>query len=199
MSIGGVNMLDRDELQKLEDKNLLNLLRVGNVQAFNLLYDRYSPVLYVHACRMLKDVDLAKDVVHDLFAMLWHKKEQLLIDSNLKSYLYRAVRNRVLDLFAKEKVRIDYQNYMMISNEHDGADENHFHKQELEEIIESELNKLPEQMRKVFLLSRLEDKSYKEIAADLDIAEGTVKKQIYLALKRLKKSIVYILIFFIFS
>lgn len=192
-------MLDRDELKKLEDKNLLNLLRVGNVQAFNLLYNRYSPLLYLHARRMLQDVDLAKDVVHDLFTMLWHKKEELDIDSHLKAYLYKAVRNRVLDLFAKEKVRIDYQNYMRTNKENDDEDESHFQKKELEEIIESELSKLPEQMRKVFLLSRLEDKSYKEIAAELDIAEGTVKKQIYLALKRLKKSIVYLFLFFVFS
>src|SRR5690606_37959029 len=104
-------MLNRDELKQLEDKNLFSLLQRGDVQAFNLLYDRYSPVLYTHARRMLQDDDLAKDVVHDLFAMLWYKKEDIKIDSSLKSYLYRAVRNKVLDLFAKEKVRFDYQNH----------------------------------------------------------------------------------------
>jgi len=78
-------MLDKSELKKLGDKNLLDLLRDGHGQAFDLLYERYSPVLYVHARRMLKDADMAKDVVHDIFAVLWHKKERIEIGSNLKS------------------------------------------------------------------------------------------------------------------
>jgi len=183
-------MLNREELKQLEDKNLLNLLRDGNAEAFNILYNRYSPILYVHACRMLRDSDLAKDIVHDLFTMLWYRRDDIRIDSSLKSYLYRAVRNRVLDLFAKEKVRINYQKQIISSKEIDDMQESPFQTKELEGIIEVELQRLPEQMRNVFLLSRLEEKSYKEIAAELHIAEGTVKKQIYLALKRLKRRIV---------
>lgn len=182
-------------LQWAEDSVLLELLSDGNTQAFAVIYNRYAPLLFVHAERMLTSSSIAQDTVHDLFTMLWQKRSDINIEVNLKSYLYKAVRNRVLDVFAKEKVRLVYKNRMSKAEEIDETMEENYQTKELEEVIESELGRLPEQMRKVFLLSRVEDKTYKEIAEELDIAEGTVKKQIYLALKRLKKNIVYFFLF----
>lgn len=182
-------------LQWVEDSILLKLLSDGNTQAFAVIYNRYAPLLFVHAERMLANSSVAQDTVHDLFASLWQKREKLDIEVNLKSYLYRSIRNRVLDLFAKDKVRFEYNKRMNNLEEVDESLLQNYQLKELEEVIELELGRLPEQMRKVFLLSRLEDKSYKEIAEELEIAEGTVKKQIYLALKRLKKNIIYFFFF----
>lgn len=178
-----------------KDSLLVELLSRGNAEAFEIIYNRYAPLLLVHAERMLANASMAQDVVHDLFTSLWQKREKINIEVNLKSYLYKATRNRVLDLFAQEKVRVDYKKQLNHSEQVDDSLLQNYQSKELKSLIESELCKLPEQMRKAFLLSRLEEKSYKEIAAELHIAEGTVKKQIYLALKRLKKNIVYFFLF----
>lgn len=178
-------------LEKAEDSKLLDLLSEGNEQAYIVIYNRYAPLLYIHAGRMLSDTGLAQDVVHDLFAAVWDKREQLNIAVSLKAYLYKSIRNRVLDLFAKDKVRLDYRNNLLQKGEPVEEVEDKYQYRELEDIIDSELGRLPEQMRKVFLLSRVNEKSYKEIAEELQIAEGTVKKQIYMALKRLRQRIIY--------
>lgn len=174
------------------DSVLVELLSQGNKQAFAVIYDRYAPLLLLHADRMLANAATAQDVVQDLFTSLWQKREKMNIEVNLKSYLYKAIRNRVLDLFAQEKVRLNYKTQFDCEAQIDDSLVQNYQSKELEEIIESELNRLPEQMRRAFLLSRMEEKSYREIAEELRIAEGTVKKQIYLALKRLKKNIVYL-------
>lgn len=185
-------------LEKAEDSRLLRLLSEGDEQAYIMIYNRYAPLLYIHAERMLSDTDLAQDVVHDLFAALWDKREQLNIAISLKAYLYKSIRNRVLDLFAKEKVRLDYRDALQHKGEPVEEVEDKYQYRELEDIIDSELGRLPEQMRKVFLLSRIDKKSYKEIAEELQIAEGTVKKQIYMALKRLRQRIIYFIILLVF-
>ena len=179
-----------------DDMRLFILMQRGDEKAFNAIYHRYAPLLFLHANRMLKDSELTKDVVQDLFASLWHKRNEIIVVSNLKSYLYTSVRNKVLDLFAKEKVRLHYQDSLLTQDHKSNVTEQAIQTKELTEIIEMELKNLPEQMRKVFLLSRQEEKSYKEIADEMDITEGTVKKQIYLALKRLKKNITYIFLFY---
>lgn len=180
-----------------DDSELMKSLKKNNDAAFNIIYDRYAPLLFIHATKMLQDHEKAKDIIQDIFTMLWSRRHELIIESNLKSYLYRTVRNRILDLFAKEKVRLEYQNNLQQINLTQPSSEYQYQHKELQAIIESELHKLPEQMQRVFLLSRFEHKTYKEISDDMNIAEGTVKKQIYLALKRLRKNLSYIFYIFI--
>lgn len=180
-----------------DDRELIKSLKTNNEAAFNIIYDRYAPLLFIHATKMLQDREKAKDIIQDIFTILWSKRHELNIESNLQSYLYRTVRNRVLDLFAKEKVRLEYQNSLQQLNLTQPSSEHQYQHKELQAIIESELHKLPEQMQRVFLLSRFEHKSYKEISDDMNIAEGTVKKQIYLALKRLRKNLSYIFYIFV--
>lgn len=80
---------------------MLELLYDINTQVFAVIYNRYAYFLFVHAERMLANSSVAQDTVHDLFTSLWQKRDKINIEVKLKSYLYRAIRNRVLDLFAK--------------------------------------------------------------------------------------------------
>lgn len=104
-------------LEKAEDRILLGLLSENNEQAYVVIYDRYAPLLYIHAERMLSDADIAQDVVHDLFVALWNKRQQLHIAISLKAYLYKSIRNRVLDILAKEKIRVDYRHTQLQKGE----------------------------------------------------------------------------------
>ncbi|MBD1429222.1 MULTISPECIES: RNA polymerase sigma-70 factor [Sphingobacterium] len=152
---------------------------------FQLIYRDHYAQLYLHALKMLKDNEEAKDIVHEVFTRLWLKFTQLPENINIKSYLLVAVRNAVLDRFSKDTVRRKYLSQL------DPSDFLYFNDQaeietELMGIIENEIAQLPEQMRIVFMQSRFHDKSNSQIADELNISINTVKTHISRAIKRLK-------------
>lgn len=150
----------------------------------NVYQDNYS-LLYIHALKMLGDREEAKDVVQEVFVKLWAKREHLPGSPKIKSYLLVAVRNSILDRFAHEKVRrkflaqVDPDAFFYIKDE---AHE----ERALMELVQAEIEQLPDQMRLVFELSRFEEKSNAEIASQLNISINTVKTHIGRALKKLK-------------
>lgn len=174
-------------LSDLSDEELLKEFQAGNTQAFELIYNRYKGLLYIHAYKMLRDEDEAKDVVQELFTKLYTRAGILFIKTTFSAYLYTAVRNRILDIIAHKKIKTDY----LASLEefvHRGAyTTDHFiREKELAFQIEKEVALLPEKMRLVFEMSRNANLSHKEIAEKLDISDKTVKKQINNAIKLIK-------------
>lgn len=172
---------------KYSDKELFFLVKSGDERAFTEIYSRYWPVLFRHARRMLKDDEDATDIVQDVFATLWSRAAVLEPGESVSSYLYAATRNRVIDLINKNK-RHDHYIFSLQEFVNKGtftADERVIER-ELKARIEKEIGNLPAKMRKTFELSRKHHLSYREIAQITETSEGTVKKQVYNALKILK-------------
>ena len=180
------------------DFELLDFMRSGDHGAFEELYDRYKVALYLHAKRMLQDEDETKDVIQEVFTTLWHKKDELFISSSVKSYLYSAVRNKVLNILAHQKFEVKYLNSLQqVINLGEMSLEESLMERELINIIEREVDLLPAKMREVFVMSRRDHLSHKEIADKLNISDKTVKKQIGNAIKILRPKIsVFITMFF---
>ncbi len=176
--------------KSLSDNELFELLKVGDHNAFAEIYDRYFTLLYLHASSRLGSEEDAKDIVQTLFTTLWLKREDIFIKIKLSSYLYRAVRNRVLDVIARKRLETDYfstlpQTIDLVTCETDY----HVREQQLAEIIEEEIKTMPSRMREVFELSRKENLSHKEIASKLDLSEETVRSHIKKALKKLRNKL----------
>jgi len=171
----------------LTDAELTDLLKSNDKSAFTELYNRYKGLLYIYACKVTKDDDKAEDLIQELFINLWDKRETINFTSSISSYLYSAVRYKFFDLVDKEKVRADYvQAFQLFLDKGEYLTDNYILEKELSATIEKEISNLPAKMRKVFLLSRKENLSNKEIAERLDISEKTVKNQLSTALKTLK-------------
>jgi len=169
---------------------LLISFNEGNFDAFSEIYVRYSSDLYRHALRMLNDKESAQDVIQEVFTNLWINKSSINFKSSPKNYLYTSVRNKILDLIAKEKSQTKY----IASLEdfiHNGnyITDNLIREKELAAVIEQEITNLPPKMREVFELSRKEYKSYADIAQELNMAENTVRKHITKALSKLRPKI----------
>lgn len=166
---------------------LVELLKTGDREAFAEIYDRYWALLLRHALGMLKDEEGAKDVVQDVFTMLWEKAPTLEVHTSLSSFLYTSARYAVLKRFRHSKV---VDNYLSTLNDvmQEGVESTdmYVNEKELSQRIEQELNMLPPKMRKVFELSRIHEYSYREIADELGLADNTVKRQISNALKILR-------------
>lgn len=169
------------------DHELLGLLKRGDDKAFKQIYDRYSGPLFLFAIRKLKNEQDARDVVQEIFVVLWNKHRELDLYSSLSSYLYKSVHNRALNIFVHRKYQTSYirsfEDYL--EKYAQDADELLMQK-ELIDIIDHEIRLLPEKMREVFVLSRKEQMSHREIAERLGISEQTVKTQVKRALKILR-------------
>jgi len=169
----------------LTDDVLAGLVQQGDRNAFTVIYNRYWALLHRFSQRMLRDEDLATDVIQDVFTRLWEHSADLRITVSLSSYLYGATRNQIIRLIRKEKVRADYLSGLRVEEAVPITD-NEVRERELARLIEQEVSRLPAKMRMVFELSRKAHLSYKEIADQINISEGTVRKQVHNAIRLLR-------------
>lgn len=169
----------------LSDQDLFSLFKKGDRDAYTEIYTRYSTPLYAHVLSRLSDREEAKDIVHELFAYLWVNRTKIVIQTQLSSYLYKAIRNRVINVLAHREVATNYIHSLEFANNREHTDDL-VRQNQLAELIEKEINFLPSRMREVFLLSKRGYLSNREIADKLQISELTVKKQMTNALKLLR-------------
>lgn len=181
------------DYRKFSDEDLTALLVKGDKLAFTEIYNRYSKQLTTFAAAesRLNDLDDAGDVLHDLFVWLWEDRAKLRITGNLKSYLFTATRNRVIDHIRKNNTR---QKYEGLLEELSYSLEQHLEAKELGLVLEQSLTDLPRRTAEIYRLSRQEHLSIKEIADQLGLSEQTVKNQITTALKHLRQALITVLV-----
>mgnify|MGYP003575295760 FL=1 len=169
------------------DAELFALVKAGEDRAFAEIYDRYWELLFRHARRMVKDDNLAQDIVQDVFISLWDKIGQMDLRLSVSSYLYASVRNKILNLIERDKVRNNYLESMTAFISHgENITDHRVRERMLKEKIEHEVSLLPAKMKQVFEMSRKDNMSHKEIAETLSISDKTVKKQMSNAIKILR-------------
>lgn len=174
----------------LSDDELLAAFTGGDRKAYQHIYERYWQLLYRFSRKMLQDDSIAKDVVQEVFTILWTKRNDHYIASPLAAYLYTLTRNRILDMVKHAKVENRYLESLhhFIELNHSTPDRLYIQK-ELYDQIEKEIQHLPEKMRLVFEMSRKHNKSNQEIADELGITNKTVKNQLSSALKLLRNKL----------
>ncbi|SDK27254.1 RNA polymerase sigma-70 factor, ECF subfamily [Pedobacter sp. ok626] len=170
------------------DQDLIALLRQGDHDAFTEIYKRYWSVLYLHARHMLREEDQARDVVQEVFAGMWNKHTQFEPTISLSAYLYKAVRNTILNIIRHGKIKENYLTDLgaFVDQEHVQTDEL-VRYNDLKRLIEKEILNMPAKMREVFEMSRNQGLSHAEIGAQLGISDLTVKKQVSKAVTILRK------------
>ncbi|MFD2554107.1 RNA polymerase sigma-70 factor [Sphingobacterium tabacisoli] len=168
---------------RLSDDELLRLVSEGDEAAFNVIYQRYMPLLYIYGCKIVPDTDEVKDILQEVFTSIWSKRN-LRINTSFSAYIYTSVRYKLFDYIDKKKIRNGYAaSLQQFMEEGECVTDNQILENELRKQIEQEINNLPPKMREVFVLSREANQSYEEIANQLDISHNTVRKQISNALK----------------
>lgn len=180
----------------LSEYELLQMLKSGSEAAYKEIYDRYWGLLFVHAYKILRSEEEARDILQELFIHLWKRRHSLAEIDSLSSYLYTSVRNRVINELSRQKNNqrlLESFQYHSSSNYSPVLER--IQEKQLAEIIENEYKHLPEKMRIVFELSRKQALSHKEIGRILNISDKTVKKQVANALKLIKVRLPYFYLF----
>lgn len=178
-----------NSLTSEQENALLQRVKKNDQLAFRTLFDAYYKYLTVTAYRYLNDGEKAKDIAQDAFVELWNRRDSLEITSGLKAYLRRAVVNKCLNYIKREK-RIDFSEPAQLpetSTTHDAVDK--LAAADLQTTVQTAIDTLPERCRLIFCMSRYDQKSHKEIAAELNISTKTIENQITWALKTLRAAI----------
>lgn len=175
------------EYNKFTDQQLAALLKEGDHDAFVEIYDRYYSLLYIFAYKKLNRREETKDVIQEVFIALWTGHQQFSLTTSLAAYLYRAVRNRSMNVFSRKNIEDKYLKSLegFLTQYEAGADYQ-IREKDIALMIEKGVADLPCKMREIFELSRKEHLTYKEIAQSLNISEHTVSTQVKRALKVLR-------------
>lgn len=156
-------------------------------QDYKLCFDQFFDPLRNHLYYKCGDADLATDIIQDIFLKVWEKP----IDVNsktIKPLLYKMANDAFFDHLRKNKVADKYLQRLQLSFNGVGPDEI-MEYDELKLQYEKALATLGEKQRSVFLMSRLEDLTYKEIGERLSISVKAVEKRMSQALKVLKQKV----------
>ncbi len=158
------------------------------LQQFTGYFRLYENSLYYFALKTVQSELLARDIIQEVFIKLWSIRGQFHEIKNMEDYLYRMVRNKVLDVLRQlandRKLRADY------FNGREWEDANAFDTiaaKEYEIALAEAINQLPPQRRLIYQLSQVEGRSRNEIAEELHISPSTVKNQLTAALSYLRK------------
>ena len=156
-----------------------------DISAFEALFQVNYQSLVKTAYRITQDKDIAEDIVQDVFIKTWQVKDAHEIETSLKAYLFRCTIHQSISYIRKIK-KVDAKEELYSSETINSGDINMALK-ETNRQIENALNMLPPACRIIFILSRYEQLSYKEIAQELNIPFKTVESQMTIALKHLRR------------
>ena len=184
----------------LSEKQVLETIQSGNESAFEMIFRSYYQPLCRYAYSFLEDKEEAEEVVQSAFITIWEKRNGLDIQTSLKSYLYRMVRNACLNVIKHEKIKQQHVAHELAVTEssYESVSQK-VYASELELKISEAMKTLPEQCRLVFQLSRFEELKYQEIADQLQISVKTVENHMGKALKIMREQLKeYLPLFIIF-
>ena len=179
----------------IDEKTIFRKIREDDKEAFRSLFDTYYASLCHYAGHFLNDDVLSEEVVQQFFVKLWEKRKSLDIETSVKNYLFRSVRNLCLNQIQHERIVKLHANKLKEALTADDPADEYFITPEMIRQLEEAIESLPEKRREIFRLSREEGLKYREIAEKLKISVKTVETQMGLALKNLKSKIRTLLLF----
>lgn len=154
--------------------------------SFRIIYDLYFEPVCVFLTYYTRDVAAIEDVVQDVFVSLWENKEYLEIQY-LKTYLYSAARNRMLNYLRNTENRVVLLSEWMKEKETAEASPDCYDMEEFSAVLKKAVDLLPDRCREIFILNKEQKLTYQQIADHYNISVKTVETQMSIALKRIRK------------
>ncbi|GGH27716.1 RNA polymerase sigma-70 factor [Sphingobacterium alkalisoli] len=188
-----------EKITKSDYDHLLASIAADDQKSFSMLYDLFCPDLTRHVLSKVNEISVAEDIVHDLFLSLWKNRKNLLEIESLPAYLFSSCRYLVLAYYRKRATQEKYVDFL----DYEFADsslaiEDRLYYRYILDMIESEIENLPEKCREIFKLSRSSFLTNRQIAEKLAISESTVENHINKAIKRLRTITKKHFLFFLF-
>jgi RNA polymerase sigma-70 factor (family 1) len=182
---------DKTNLQEsgTDEAELIAQLKEDSEEAFSLIYKLYAARLYAFVKQYVKVRETTEEIVEDAFVWVWRHRHELRQTETLKSLLFLCSKHYIINSWKQTVNSQSYEDYCrwMADRNEEGTTQQLDYDDFMTQL-RTQMMKLPDTQRKVIELSRLKQKTIKEIAAELQLSEQTVKNQISLGLKALRKN-----------
>lgn len=177
---------------------LLQSVKDGKEFAFGIIYETYSPSLISYVASRVASLEESRDIIQNLFVDLWENRARINVTVSLKSFLFAAVRYRIIDHIRKNITRKEYAEMVKrLSAEYAAGVEDELAAKDIGQKLEVAVNDLPTRTKEIYKLSRHQQLAIKEIAARLHLSEQTVKNQLSTALSHLRMSLERLMILWV--
>lgn len=177
----------KDLQQNTIESELIEKIVKNDADAFEKLFYTYCQPLINFTYRYVKTIPAAENIVQDVFLKIWLKRKQLKPSSNIKSYLYTAVKNEALKYLRHAKVVQRSAKEVQMLDSSIKKPEDELSEKELAAAVQKAIGELPQKSRMVFLMSKYDNLTYSEIAEIQKISKKTVETHMGRALKFLRK------------
>ncbi len=173
------------------NNELILQLKSGDMVAFNTIYDKYCYKLHEFVLMYLKQEEDAEEIVQEVFVKIWESRSKIDIYLSFEAFLFTIAYNATISLLRKRVNENKSREYLKSLQQIDSAEQviDLIHYNELNQKVQSLLNQLTQRQKEIFILSREEGLSHKEIANKLNISESTVNNHLVTTLKYLKSNI----------
>jgi RNA polymerase sigma-70 factor (ECF subfamily) len=170
---------------------LVKLLKKGDMAAFDAIYNSYCHKLHEFVIRYVKQEEDAEGIVQEVFIKIWNARGKIDVYASFESFLFTIAYNSTMSLLRKRVSESKSREYLKSQQQIDTADQviDEIQFKELNSKVQSLLKKLTPRQKEIYLLSREEGLTHKEIAKKLSISENTVKNHLVTSLKYLKSHI----------
>lgn len=178
-------------VDSINEKRLLTELKNGSFQAFERLYNMYSGKLYNFIMQISSGNQyMAEEVVQSAFIRVWEVRERVEPESSFISFLCTIAKNLLMNMYQRQTVEYVYNEYLKNTGvDRDSQTEESIDLRFLNEYIDSLAEELPAQRKKIFILSKRQNYTNKEIAEMMGISESTVATQLSLAVKFMREQL----------
>lgn len=177
-------------MENTNEQKLLNKLRENDSGAFKEIYQLYYKKVLTFAASMLGNENDAEEIAQEVFTAIWQQRQSIQISGSIKSYILGIAHHKCFS-FIRERIRgeafVKYQ--MENKTEFEFVMEDKIFASELMAKYTNLLEKLPEKRRNIFLLSRQDGLTYRQIAQKLNISEHTVDMNIRQAIQFFKENL----------
>ncbi|QNK63348.1 sigma-70 family RNA polymerase sigma factor [Pedobacter sp. PAMC26386] len=187
MEVLNGNLINSVEKMSWAEDELFSHIKAGNKNAFEQLYRDHSGGVYYNLRRLTRNDELAKELLQDVFTRVWEKKAALNPEKPFHFYLFRMARNSVVNLYRqtkRDKQLMDNLRLLTSEVTHQPV-ESQVSEAEEEALIRA-VQMLPPQRRKIFMLCKLEGKSYEEVSGLLGITTSTIGDHIVKGTKAIR-------------
>jgi RNA polymerase sigma-70 factor (family 1) len=177
----------KQELEKFTNEQVLDMVRSGNNFAFHELYRRNRNKVTGFAYRFLQDQEEAKELTQEIFVNLWENREKIDPSKSPEVLLFVMIRSRFLDSL-KRKARFSrYVEQEIKAESHVSSTDHYIDFKDCGEIVSQAIETLPKQAKIIYMLSRDNGWSHKEISDYMQISKKTVNNQITKSTRHIRR------------
>ncbi|MEN5059001.1 RNA polymerase sigma factor [Sphingobacterium kitahiroshimense] len=181
------------------NESLLERLKLGDLDAFNVIYERYWSVLVNESFKRLNNMALCEEVVQDVFIDLWQQRAVRDIQ-NLEAYLRTCMKFKVFEVYKKNRrTKSMLEENLSLMQKHEISEYDQYAEKDLKSLIEEWIAHLPQKRKEIFKMRYLDEFSTKEISEMTESSQNTIQNHLGISIAKLRKLIIQHFLVFILT